>query len=134
MIVIDTPVAVDFLRGDKKVVADIESELGKTDSIGFSAVSFFELLNPIYHRKLEAQEKAVKSFAHQLKLLPLDGAAAEESSKIMGSLLRVGQPVNALDVLIVGTAVANGAEKVISRDTDYDKIGRVSEMKMEIVA
>ena len=91
------------------------------------------MLNPIYNRKLDTQEKVVKSFVHQLRLLPLDADAAEESAKIMGSLLRIGQPVNALDVLIVGTAVANCAEKVISRDKDYEKIGRVSEMKMEIV-
>jgi len=134
LIVIDTSVAVSFLRGEKASVSIIESGQKATDSIGFSAVSFFELLNPIYHRKLDAQEKIVKSFVHQLRLLPLDADAAEESSKIMGSLLRIGQPVNALDVLIVGTAVANGAEKVISKDRDYEKIGRVSEMKIEVVA
>ena len=40
----------------------------------------------------------------------------------MGSLLRIGQQVNALDVLIAGTAVANGAEKIISKDRDYEKM------------
>ncbi|TLX97119.1 MAG: type II toxin-antitoxin system VapC family toxin [Thaumarchaeota archaeon] len=63
----------------------------------------------------------------------LDSDAAEEAAKIMGSLLRIGQQVNALDVLIAGTAVANGAEKIISKDRDYEKIAKVSDLKLEIL-
>ncbi len=133
MIAIDTSVAVDFLRGQKSSVSRMESAQELTDSIGISSVSLFELLHPLHHRKLDAQEKIVKSFVHQLRLLPLDSNAAEESAKIMGSLFRMGQPVNALDVLIAGTAVATGAEKLISRDRDYEKIAKVSDLKVEIV-
>ena len=70
----------------------------------------------------------VRSFVHQLRILPLDSDAAEESARIMGSLLRIGQPVNALDVLIAGTALSNGAEKIISTDRDYGTIARVSDL------
>lgn len=133
MIVIDTSVAVDFLRGKESSVSAIEHELRVADLVGISSVSLFELLHPIHHRKLSTQEKVVKSFVHQLKLLPLDSEAAEESSRIMGSLLRIGQPVNALDVLIAGTAVSNGAEKILSIDRDYEKIARVSDLKVEIL-
>ena len=84
-------------------------------------MSLFELLYPLYHRKLDAQEKVLRSFVHQMKVLPLDSDAAEESAKIMGSLLRIGKPVNALDVLIAGTIMASGAEKVLSKDSDYKK-------------
>ena len=133
MIAIDTSVAVDFLRGKEPSVSNLEFELEAIDIVGISSVSLFELLHPIYHRKLTTQEKVVKSFVRRLRLLPLDSDAAEESAKIMGSLLRIGQPVNALDVLIAGTALSNGAEKVISADRDYEKIGRVSGLKVEIL-
>jgi len=133
LIAIDTSVAVDFLRGVKSSVFGLESAQKLTDSIGISSVSLFELLHPIHHRKLAGQERVVKSFVHQLRLLPLDSAAAEESARIMGSLLRIGQPVNALDVLIAGTAVANGAERILSRDRDYEKVAKVSDLKVEII-
>ena len=133
MIVIDTSVAVGFLRGDPRSVSRLESEQKLTDFFGISAVSLFELLSPVYHRKLESQENAVKSFARQMKVLPLDAEAAEESAKIMGVLLRMGQSVNALDVLIAGSAVSNGAEKLLSRDKDYEKIAKFSDLKLEIV-
>jgi predicted nucleic acid-binding protein len=51
----------------------------------------------------------------------------------MGSLLRIGQPVNALDVLIAGTAVSNGAEKILSRDKDFETVAKVSDLKVEIL-
>jgi tRNA(fMet)-specific endonuclease VapC len=133
LIAIDTSVAIDFLRGVRSSVSKVESEQRLTDSIGISSVSLFEVLHPLHHRKLDAQERIVRSFVHQLRLLPLDSDAAEEAAKIMGSLLRIGQPVNALDVLIAGTAVANGAEKIISKDRDYEKIAKVSDLKLEIL-
>lgn len=125
--------AVDFLRGRPKGVSAVQRAQGSADSVGFAAVSLFELLNPIYHRKLQSQERAVKSFAHQLRLFPFDAAAAEESAKIMGSLLRMGQPLNALDVMIAGTASANGAEELISLDEDFGKLARVTGMKIKVV-
>lgn len=133
MIAIDTSVAIDFLCGQKSSVSRMEKAQRLTDSIAISSVSLFELLHPLYHRKLDAQEKIVRSFVHQLRLMPLDSDAAEESAKIMGSLLRIGQPVNALDVLIAGTAIANGAEALISTDRDFEKIARVSDLKLEIL-
>jgi predicted nucleic acid-binding protein len=123
--VIDTSVTIDFLRGEKSAVSRIDSAQRTGDSIGISAVSLFELLHPLHHRKLDAQEKIVRSFVHQLRLLPLDAEAAEESARIMGSLLRIGKPVNALDVLIAGTAVSSGAEMIIAADRDYEQISKV---------
>ena len=133
MIAIDTSLAVDFLRGTKPAISRLEAALRVTDSIGISTISVFELLHPLRHRKLDSQEKIVKSFIHQLRVLPLDSVAADEAATIMGALLRIGQPVNALDVLIAGTAIAGGAERVLSRDLEYEKIAKVSDLKLEIV-
>ena len=76
MIVIDTSVAVDFLRGTKRSVSSLESELKTTDIIGMTSVSLFELLHPMYHRKLRVEQRVVKSFVHRLKHLPPDADAA----------------------------------------------------------
>jgi tRNA(fMet)-specific endonuclease VapC len=107
--------------------------LTPAESVGISSVSAFELLFPMHHKKLEKQEKIVKSFLHRLRVLPLDAEAAEESARIMGGLLRIGQPVNALDVLIAGIALSNGAEKILSKDNDYEKIAKVSDLKVEVL-
>jgi tRNA(fMet)-specific endonuclease VapC len=124
---------VGFLRGEEGAVSAVRAALEATGSVGLSAVSAFELLHPAYHRKLEKQRMVVKSFIRRLRLLPLDGDASEESARIMGQLLRLGQPVNALDVLIAGTALANGAEGLLSADRDYERIAKVSDLHVELV-
>ncbi len=91
-----------------------------------TSISLFELLSPIFHRRLLKREKAVRAFARESLFLGLDAAATEEASKIMGSLLRIGKTVNALDVLISGIAVANGADEIVTSDRDFQTIQKVA--------
>ena len=125
--------AVSFLRGEEPAVSAVEAAVKSSDSVGISTVSMIELLHPIYHRKMERQEKEVKAFFHRLRVLPLDDSAAAESAKIMGGLLRIGEAVNALDVMIAGTAVANGADRMLTSDRDFESIAKVSQLKVEVL-
>ena len=93
----------------------------------------YQILHPIHHRKLQRHEKKVRGFFGQLRILELDSDGAEEAAKMMGALLRIGRQVNALDVLIAGTAAANAAEKVLSTDRDYEQIAKVSDLEVEIL-
>ena len=43
-------------------------------------------------------------------------------SEIMARLLKVGKSVNALDVLIAGIALVNGAEYIATRDENFMEI------------
>jgi len=65
--------------------------------------------------------------------LGLDAAATEEASRIMGSLLRIGKAVNALDVLISGIAVANGADEIVNSDKDFQTIQKVANFSLTFV-
>ncbi len=66
-------------------------------------------------------------------MLGLDFASGEESSKIMGSLLRLGKPVSALDVLISGIAVANGADTIVTSDSDFETIQNVANIEVLLI-
>ncbi len=63
-------------------------------------------------------------------MLGLDPDAGEEASGIMGSLLRLGTPINALDVLISGIAVANGAKAIVTSDGDFQTIQKVANIEI----
>jgi hypothetical protein len=67
-------------------------------------------------------------------LLGLDPDAATEASKIMGALLRVGRPINALDALISGIAVSNGAEKIVTSDRDLEEVAKVADVKIRLIS
>jgi predicted nucleic acid-binding protein len=98
-----------------------------------TSISLFELLSPIFHKRLLKREKALKAFVRESLFLGLDATATEEAAKIMGSLLRIGKPVNALDVLISGIAVANGADEIVTSDADFQTIQKVANISVTMI-
>lgn len=77
-------------------------------------------------REKEAREKKILF----CKILLFDIRAAEESSSIAAKLMAIGKDVNALDILIAGIAIANGADKIITRDSDFIEIAKVSDIEV----
>lgn len=66
-------------------------------------------------------------------VLPLDSGAAEESAKIMGSLLRVGRPVKVLDAMIAGSAFSNAANVLLTKDKEFEEIEKVSRLDIQVL-
>ena len=98
-----------------------------------TSISLFELLSPIFHKRLLKREKAVRAFVRESLFLGLDAAATEEASRVMGSLLRIGKPINALDALISGIAIANGADAIVTSDRDFQTIQKVANIEVLLV-
>lgn len=121
MIILDTSALIDFFRGEEKT-----REFMK-DDVTTTVISYYEIFSGVKHRKARKEEQFFKRFFSEIEVLDFDLKAAEEASDIMGRLLSLGTPVNSTDVLIAGIASANGAEKIISRDSDFISIGKVSE-------
>ena len=46
--------------------------------------------------------------------------------------MAVGKAVNSMDVIIAGIALANGAEKIVTRDKDFVEISKVSDLEVLI--
>lgn len=103
------------------------------DTVAATTVSLFELLSPIHHRRLRDEERIVRMFIRHTVMLGLDHQAAEAASKIMGSLLRLGAPINALDVLICGIAVSNNADSIITSDKDFDEVRKVADIDIQLI-
>ena len=120
MIVVDTSTLIDFFRGLE------ETREFMDDDVTTTIISYYEIFSGIKHRKARKEEQFFRRFFSEIEVLDFDLKAAEEASDIMGRLLNLGTPVNSTDVLIAGIAAANGAEKIISRDSDFISIGKVS--------
>jgi predicted nucleic acid-binding protein len=60
-----------------------------------------------------------------MNLLTFDEDSSEKAAEIMGVLLRAGRPVNVIDVLIAGIAVANGVEEIVTTDRDFKTVEEV---------
>ncbi|MEM2914835.1 MAG: PIN domain-containing protein [Candidatus Bathyarchaeia archaeon] len=126
MIVLDTSFIIDLHRGSDSVRSMLEEIRGK--SIAVTIISFFEIFSGLRHRRAKDEERYFRRFFSTVRLLNLDRPGAEEASRIMGELMRIGSQVNVLDVIIAGVAVANGAEEIISKDEDFFEIAKVADL------
>lgn len=133
MILFDTSAVIHFLKKGAKTKELAEGEERSGGRLATTSISLFELLSPIYHWKLQREERVLRSFIRSILVLGLDFQSAEEASKIMGSLLRLGKPVNALDVLIAGIGISNNADLVVTKDKDFLEIEKVSDLRVELV-
>ncbi len=120
MIVLDTSVIIDFFKGKNRTLDIINSDVATT------VVTFHEIISGVKHKKAKNEEKVFRRFFSEIQILEYDLKAAEKSSEIMASLLIMGKVVNALDVLIAGIAITNGAEKIASTDKDFIEISKVT--------
>ncbi len=133
MILFDTSAIIDFLKGGVKVKSIVEEVERNRESVYTTVISQYELLTPVYHKGIKFEERNIRAFLRRSVVLPLDQNAAEESSRIMGGLFKLGLPVNALDTLIAGIAIATGADKIATLDRDFEQIAKITELDIVII-
>lgn len=51
----------------------------------------------------------------------------------MGGLFKLGIPVNAIDTLIAGIAIAAGANKIATVDKEFVQIAKITDLEVVIV-
>lgn len=138
MIVLDTTYLIDFFIGMKETLGafeiteidDLDIALELDSDVATTVVTFHEIMSGVKHKKVKKEERFFRRFFSETPVLDFDLRAAEKSSEIMGTLLTMGKPVNALDVLIAGIAVTNGADKIASADKRFDDISKVTGLEI----
>ena len=125
MIVLDTSFLIDYFRGVKVTYSLVDE-----DDIAITTITYHEILTGLKRKRSKREEKFFKRFFSEIRMLPFDVRAAEESSSIAARLMAMGKEVNALDILITGIAIANGADKIITRDSDFETIAKVSDIEV----
>jgi len=126
MIILDTSFLIDFFKGEEGTLAIIRSDIATT------VMTYHEILSGIKHKKAKREEKFFRRFFSKIKIFDFDLNAAEKSSEIMAKLLSSGKAVNALDVLIAGIAIVNGAQKVATKDEDFMEMSKVVGLDVQV--
>ena len=98
-----------------------------------TVISQYELLTPVYHKRIKVEERNIRAFLKRSVVLPLDQNAAEELSRIMVGLFKLGVPINALDTLIAGIAITTGTDKIATLDRDFTQIAKITELVIIII-
>ncbi len=126
MIILDTSFLIDFFKGEEGTQAIIRTDVATT------AITYHEIFSGIKHRNAKNEGKFFRSFFSRIRILDYDLNAADKSSEIMAKLLSSGKAVNALDVLIAGIAIANGADKIATRDGDFGEISKIAKLEVHV--
>ena len=126
MNLLDTGFVVDLFKGEERVARYPDQESAT------SAVAYYEIMSYRKRQKLKSEGAIFERFFSEVPVFPFTKDAAEQSSTISARLMDIGRPVNALDVLIAGIALANGAERLITRDLDFLEIAKVPDLSVTI--
>ncbi len=117
MIVADTDVLIDALRGRSPAVERVGEELGA--ALVTTSVTAFELRSGVRTERAAAQ---VETLLAALPIVPFDERAAERAAEARSSLEADGSPIGMADYLIVGICLARSAELLTRNRAHFGRV------------
>ncbi|MEQ9715939.1 MAG: type II toxin-antitoxin system VapC family toxin [Candidatus Asgardarchaeia archaeon] len=124
MIVLDTDVLINFLRGDlatKDILFSINEPLATT------VINAYELMRGAITIK---KQKTIKEFIETINLLPLDKKATFIATDIYLHLRKSGTIINELDILIAAITVANDGTLFTYNIRHFERIPQLNLLKV----
>lgn len=125
MRLIDTSILIDYFRG---VPSSRDILVGNLSVV--SIVSVHEIFTGLKYLNNGAENTFFRELFANIDIIDFTMQAAEESSTLAAQLRRRGISVNALDLMIAGTAIAHGIDEIASRDAHFLEIEKVSGIKI----
>lgn len=122
MIVADTDVLVDFLRGSSPGAERVAIEVA-TGRFATTSVTAFELLAG---SRSARQAKAVGDLLGALDILPLDLPSAHAAAAVRRSLDADGQGIGMADSLIAGICIASRAMLLTRNRRHFERVEGLS--------
>lgn len=115
---IDTDILSLFFRNNPNVVSSFAKYLKHHETINFSIITYYEILSGLKHRDASKQLNAFLDFANRNTIIPLTEQSASISSDLYAISRKKGKPIDDIDLLIAGIALANGLA-LITHNTDH---------------
>lgn len=125
MRIIDTSILIDFFRG----VFPARDIIFETLPV-ISIVSVHEIYTGLKFHQKKAEVAFFSEFFENIEIINFSMLEAEESSSLAAQLRGRGITVNALDLMIAGTAIAHGIKEIASKDSHFYEIEKISGIKI----
>ncbi|MBN1430770.1 MAG: type II toxin-antitoxin system VapC family toxin [Anaerolineae bacterium] len=104
---IDTDILSLFFRGQPQVIAHFAAYTREYRKINFSIITYYEILSGLKHRDAQKQLAAFLNFAADNNLVLLTKESVTLSADIYANTRSKGTPIDDIDVLIAGVALAH---------------------------
>lgn len=123
---IDTNILSMFFRGQPQVVSRFQAYLDEYATINLSMITYYEIISGLKHRDVQKQLGQFLEFAAQNTILSLTQEAAGIAAALYADLRKKGQPIDDIDLLIAGIAIANGLVMVTQNRKHFDRIAELT--------
>ncbi len=125
---LDTDILSLFMKGEPTVVANTQSYLATHRTLSFSLITYYEILSGLRHRDAKKRLGTFEALAESSTILPVTKTSATISAKLYAQLRGQGKPLDDIDLLIAGTAVANSL-RLATRNVKH--FGRIEELALQ---
>jgi tRNA(fMet)-specific endonuclease VapC len=119
---IDTNILSFFFRNHSLVVENFQSYLKVHSQINISIITYYEIVSGLKHRDAQKQLTSFLNFVSYHTVLPLTTTSTIISADIYANLRKKGTPVDDIDILIAGIAIANDLILVTNNLKHFQKI------------
>lgn len=125
---IDTDILSLFFRGNANVINQFQAYLAIYNQINISIITYYEILSGLKHRDAQRQLDLFLEFADQNAVLPLNQQSVTISANIYAKLRLQGIPIDDIDLLIAGVAIANNLVLITHNQRHF---GRVEGLELQ---
>lgn len=118
-LLLDSGIANDFINRRRGIYERAQAEVSQGNPIGVVVPVLAELVAGI--EGSTSRDRNMKSLLLALRswrIWPFDAPAAFEYGRIQAELLRIGRPMQIIDIMIAAIAQSLGNCKVITTDSD----------------
>ena len=117
---LDTDILSEFLRGNEKVVNNVDEYLLEFGFVNLSIITYYEILNGLLYKDAKRQLKKFESFVTLNNVLLLTLKSTKLAANIQADLRKKGREIGHADTLIAGIAIANKLQ-LVTNNTDHFK-------------
>ncbi|MDX1566314.1 MAG: type II toxin-antitoxin system VapC family toxin [Longimicrobiales bacterium] len=118
MMVVDSDVLIDALRGETSARERLDQEL-RTGALATTAITAFELRSGARSERARGQ---IETLLAPLTILPFDERAAEKAAEIRRGLEAGGTPIGMADYLIAGICLSRAASLLTRNRGHFTRI------------
>lgn len=119
---LDTDILSEFLRGNEKVVNNVDEYLKQFGFISLSIITYYEILNGLLFKDAKKQLKKFENFVALNNVLLLTLKSTKLSANIQADLRKKGREIGHTDTLIAGIAIANKLELVTNNTEHFKRV------------
>ena len=119
---IDTDILSFFFRDEPVVVGNFGAYVQKYGDINLSIITYYEIISGLKHRGAHRKLNVFLEFVDSNTVLPLTEKAAEIAAEKYAVLRNKGQPLEDIDLLIAGIALANDLVLVTHTTKHFKRI------------